>query len=274
MTPGGQSTASPSSPERPSPGRIDLLLVESHPGAVALVQSMLTSSLSLEFDVRVAGSLREAREVLRVRPPEVVVLDLSLPDSSGIGTLSALRAVGTRVPIVVMTGAEDEDLALHILREGADSFLTKGEARTSLLVRMLWHAIERRQMTESLARSLERAHEVETHDQLTGLPNRASFLERLARRARAAQAGGENLAVVVVDLDRFRRVNDRYGQAEGDVFLRLVAERIRSCLRVDEMFCRVGGDEFAVVISGFRRDIDAARVAGRVVQVFREPIAH
>jgi len=257
---------------RPVPIRV--LLVEDNPGDVELVRGMLDGSLSLAFDLHAVPTLGEARGRLATLAPDVVVLDLSLPDSGGLGTLSAIRAECEQVPIVVMSGQEDEELSLRILREGADSFLSKSEARTSLLVRMLWHAIERRKMAGDLARSIAWSQEIASHDLLTGLPNRTSFFERLARLVREAEVGRATLAMLMVDFDRFRRVNDRYGQRDGDMFLRLAAERIAACLRTDEMLCRVGGDEFALAISGFRKDIDAARVARRVLRAFHEPISH
>jgi len=272
MTPGGQSTASPSSPERPSPGRIDLLLVESHPGAVALVQSMLTSSLSLEFDVRVAGSLREAREVLRVRPPEVVVLDLSLPDSSGLSSLVQARELAGEVPIVVMTGLDDERVDERAAELGAHGYLVKGEMTPGILRRQVRHAIEQARVRSALETARQAATELATRDSLTGLANRLVLEDRLQRLLSQARRTGARFGVLMLDLDGFKSLNDVFGHALGDHVLRQVAHRLSRFVRESDTVARFGGDEFVILLANLSREMDAARVAGKVIAALREPM--
>ena len=109
------------------------------------------------------------------------------------------------------------------------------------------------------------------HDTLTGLPNRALFLDRLEHALERAARHGEAAAVLFVDLDRFKTVNDSLGHAAGDELLVAVAERLRSCVRVEDTAARLGGDEFAVLAETLTDRRDAARLAERILQALEEP---
>ncbi len=127
-----------------------------------------------------------------------------------------------------------------------------------------------------LRQALERATHLATHDPLTGLPNRALLRERLGRALAEARAGGGAVGVLLVDLDRFKPVNDVHGHQAGDRLLRDVAERLRRALRGTDFAARLGGDEFALVArfgseGGEPRDA-AARLAGRVVSALDAPL--
>lgn len=121
-----------------------------------------------------------------------------------------------------------------------------------------------------LIRERQRLEYMSTHDALTGLPNRAFFLERL-RRALDAAENGEMVAVLFLDLDDLKRVNDTYGHRAGDVLLAAVAGRLKGCLRPEDTAARLGGDEFAVLLGGSRNPDQANVVAQRVSQALASP---
>ena len=110
------------------------------------------------------------------------------------------------------------------------------------------------------------------HDALTGLPNRASFTEHLEEAMRRAKRAGWPLALVFLDLDLFKRVNDSLGHDAGDRLLRVAAERIRRAVREADMLFRMGGDEFTVLLEDVRGPEEAAMVAGRVLEAIAEPL--
>ncbi len=109
------------------------------------------------------------------------------------------------------------------------------------------------------------------HDSLTGLPNRAHFYERLEKALQESLRSGSMLAVLLLDLDRFKTINDTLGHLVGDVLLREAAVRLQHCLRSDDIIARLGGDEFAVLLPGLDRPELAAVVAQRLLEALRAP---
>ena len=110
------------------------------------------------------------------------------------------------------------------------------------------------------------------HDSLTGLPNQALFLDRLGLALARARRLDSCLAVLFLDLDGFKDVNDRFGHAAGDRLLVEVTARLQSCLRSADTLARLGGDEFAIVAEGYKDTDDPGRVAERAIESLRRPI--
>ena len=117
----------------------------------------------------------------------------------------------------------------------------------------------------------ERLRYLATHDVLTELPNRAFFRDRLHHALRKARRNKEKLALLVLDIDRFKDINDTYGHLVGDDVLREVAQRLISTTRDSDSVARLGGDEFAILLSGASED-EGARVAARISECFKVPI--
>ena len=149
-------------------------------------------------------------------------------------------------------------------------------ALSALYLLMLWMAgrsdrILREQEVERLANE-ERIRHQAYHDQLTGLPNRTSFAEHLEQAIRRSKRFGWSLALMFIDLDRFKRVNDSLGHEAGDQLLLGSTTRIRSCLRESDLLFRMGGDEFTVLLENVKGPEEAAMVATRMLQAIAEPI--
>ncbi|MEO8161601.1 MAG: EAL domain-containing protein, partial [Arenimonas sp.] len=125
-------------------------------------------------------------------------------------------------------------------------------------------AIERRQLADQL---FWQAH----HDALTGLPNRQLFRDRLAQALALAQRSGSQVAVIYMDMDRFKQINDTLGHAAGDELLRLTAARLQSCIRGSDTLARLGGDEFTVVLTQIGDASDAMRAARTMMEAVRKP---
>ena len=118
----------------------------------------------------------------------------------------------------------------------------------------------------------ERARHLATHDQLTGLANRSLFQDRLSQAMSAARRGRHKLAVMFLDLDGFKGINDSLGHAVGDGLLRAIARRLGTCLRETDTAARFGGDEFAVLLTNLSNELDAATVAKKLLESLGEPI--
>ncbi|MDD1139187.1 diguanylate cyclase [Pseudomonas sp. TNT2022 ID233] len=116
------------------------------------------------------------------------------------------------------------------------------------------------------------AHQA-SHDSLTGLPNRAFFEGRLIRALRSAHKLNERVAVLFLDSDRFKDINDSFGHAAGDAVLVAVANRVRAQLREEDLVARLGGDEFAVLLTPLHKTEDAERIADKILASMDIPIA-
>ena len=116
-----------------------------------------------------------------------------------------------------------------------------------------------------------RAQHLADHDALTGLPNRRLLEDRLTQALAASQRNRKQTAVVFVDLDRFKNINDTLGHSAGDLVLKEVAERLMKQLRVVDTVCRMGGDEFVVVLPEIKRASDAANVAAKILETMSHP---
>lgn len=256
---------------QPTPIRI--LVVEDEEGDAALVKEILREipslSCKLEFRTHLSGAL----EVLAREHVDLVLLDLALPDSLGLEGLTTLQREYPLVPVVIMTGRSEESVDLAALQRGAHGYLVKDEMSPPLLSRTIRHAIERSRMIIELNAARDAARHLATHDVLTGIANRALLDDRLRQAVENARRSSIRLAVLVVDLNRFKEINDTFGHSTGDAVLRCVAERFTRQVRRSDTIARLGGDEFALVLTNLQREMDAARVAQKLIDALARPIS-
>jgi len=237
--------------ERP----IKVLLIEDNPGDARLIEEALGERGQGGFRLRWADELAEGLDCLAGQPPDVVLLDLSLPGTRGMDTLAKVLEQSDDVPVLVLTGTDDESLAVEAVRRGAQDYLVKGQAGGALLGRAIRYAIQRKETQAQLADAnarLEEANrrleELATTDDLTGLWNRRYFLDMLNRECRRTARTGADLAVAMVDVDHFKQVNDAHGHPFGDRVLREVAKAMQQESRAADLVARYGGEEFMVLM--------------------------
>jgi diguanylate cyclase (GGDEF)-like protein len=165
---------------------------------------------------------------------------------------------------------EDDALALAAVHAGAQDYLVKGQVDGTGIARSIRYAIERKRLEDSL-------QYLATHDFLTGLPNCRLFEDRMAHaieRARRDHIGGEEkwkLAVVLLDLDNFKSVNDTLGHAQGDLLLQVVAEHLQKSIRKADTLARMGGDEFTFIFENVTGTEDEEILARKIQAVFQQP---
>lgn len=228
-----------------------VLLVEDNPGDARLVREALNDGAPDQFTVRVADSLQHALASLGpgVEEVDVVLLDLSLPDSQGLETYRAIHARDPEVPVLVLSGLNDESVALKAVNEGAQDFLRKSKVDSELLPRAIRYAIERHGM-------LAQVRQLAVNDELTGLLNRRGFLLLAEHQRSLADRKGTSLGLVFIDVDRFKSTNDTYGHDEGDRALKELAGLLQRTFRRSDVVARLGGDEFIVLMT----DVNGAGV--------------
>jgi diguanylate cyclase (GGDEF)-like protein/PAS domain S-box-containing protein len=371
---------------------IQILLIEDHPDEAELIRDMLAIFSRFSYDLTHVETLSQGLDQLkngasRFSQVDVVLLDLNLPDSSGYQTFERLYQHAPKVPIILMTGEDDEKQALQMVREGAQDYLVKGEVDGNVLVRAIRYSVERKRAQEALRESQERytlaiqgardgiwdwdlqtnqisfsprwkgmlgykgdeigsqpgewirrihpddlenvrralsahvkglseffesehrlrhkdgayrwmlarglavrnGHNIAyrmagsltdislqkhtqerliydaLHDSLTGLPNRVLFMDRLGRAIEHMKRYSDHqFAVLFLDLDRFKLINDSLGHEFGDKLLAIVADRLSECVRANDTVARMGGDEFVILLEVIDQASDVLLISNRI----------
>ncbi|MEO8754149.1 MAG: EAL domain-containing protein [Casimicrobiaceae bacterium] len=372
----------------------NVLLVEDNAGDACLLREMFNEQGSYGTELTHVECMRDAEQHLAANAVDIILLDLGLRDAQGLEAVWRTHASAPRVPLVVLTGLDDESLAAQVLQEGAQDYLIKGQIESRGLLRALRYAIERKSMEEALfveteraqvtlncigdavactdiagkitflnvvaekmtgwslaeaagrpmddvfrildatsrqsspnpmdlggaqdqvaplrsncilirrdgfeipiedsvapihdregratgavivfrdvsaarAMALQMAHSAE-HDYLTGLPNRMLFNDRVGQAIMLAQRHIKKVAVLFLDLDGFKHINDSLGHPIGDKLLQSIAGRLVNCVRASDTVSRQGGDEFVVLLTEVEQPEDAAMSARRMLQAVAE----
>ena len=231
--------------------QIRILLIEDNPGDVRSMQELLAGVKDVPFKVEYANRLSMGLQRLADGNIDVLLLDLSLPDSQGLETFLQAHVQAPEVPIVVLSGTDDDEVALEAVRNGAQDYLVKGQTDRNVLVRALRYAIGRHQMQEEL-RSLSLI------DDLTGLNNRRGFLLLAQQQLKLAKRTTQPLLLLMADVDKLKAINDTWGHQEGSLALIDTARVLTGTFRESDIIARLGGDEFAVLAIKVTSDDTAA----------------
>lgn len=237
---------------------IHVLLIEDNEADAMLLTEILCENRHTRFVVTHAKRLTDGLEKMQICLFDVMLLDLSLPDSQGLPTVIKALEWAPNIPIVVMTGMEDDEVAMQAVHHGAQDYFVKGYFDEHMMVRSLYYAIERKQLVAQL-------REASLHDMLTGLPNRPLLLDRLGRAIERTHRFPDYLfALLFVDLDSFKIINDSLGHLIGDHLLIEIAQRLKACIRSMDTVARLGGDEFCILLDGIKEEDEVIRIADRI----------
>ncbi|HXQ81285.1 MAG TPA: GGDEF domain-containing response regulator [Opitutaceae bacterium] len=171
----------------------------------------------------------------------VCLLDFRLGDRDGLQLIREAAEKGCTTPIVFLTAEASESVDIQAMEAGALDYLVKGEITPRSLERSLRYALK-------LGETLEALRRLATRDELTGLLNRREFDRILADEEERARRFGHALGLVLIDIDRFKAVNDTHGHPAGDSVLEEVARRIAGAVRTVDRVARIGGEEFALIL--------------------------
>jgi two-component system cell cycle response regulator len=220
---------------------VTVLLIEDNPGDARLIQEMLAEGGGTRFKLEYVDRLSIGMERLARGDIDIVLLDLCLPDSEGLNTLQRVLTASEELPIiVVLTGTDDEELAVQAIQAGAQDYLVKGQIDGRLLTRVIRYAMERQQI-QMVLRSLALV------DELTGLYNRRGFLKIGEQHVKLADRAKREMSLLFVDLDHMKQINDTFGHQEGDQALIETAVILTKTFRRSDIIARIGGDEFAIL---------------------------
>ncbi len=198
-------------------------------------------------------------------PPDLVLMDAMMPGMDGFSACRELRkqSSGKHTPILVVTALDDESSIDRAFASGANDFIPKP----------VNFAVLRQRITRLLDASQAEKHvrHLAYHDTLTGLPNRRTFMERLQQMMQEPRLEEDMIAVLFLDLDRFKLINDTMGHDFGDKLLREVTTRIQETLRSSDMVSRLGGDEFTVILNKMKSPEIVARIARKICEQLSKP---
>ena len=243
------------------PTRARVLVVDD----TADMRRYLYDILSPYCRVETVADGERALEIIREEPPELVISDLMLPNIDGFELLKAIRSgeATSRLPVILLSARADEKARVEGLRSGADDYLIKPFSVAELVARVQLHL--------NAGRSRRQAVEKAQHDDLTNLPNRSLIYEFTERLIGGAERANSHMAVLFIDLDRFKPINDEHGHAVGDAVLAEVASRLKAGVREEDSVGRMGGDEFLAALSHVHAPSDAAKVARHLIDILSQP---
>lgn len=221
---------------------VRVLLIEDNPGDVRLIEVALMEARRATFQVDSAGTLADGLLRLAAGEVDIVLLDLSLPDSFGLQTFRTIQERWPKVPVVVLSGDADESVAMAAVNEGAQDFLVKGRVDGEAVGRAIRYAVERHRM-------LEQVRQLAILDPLTALTNRRGFSILCQHHFELATRTRKPLTLLFIDIDRMKGINDSFGHAEGDRALIDTAQLLRMTFRKSDIVARLGGDEFGVLLT-------------------------
>jgi two-component system cell cycle response regulator len=245
---------------------IKVLLIEDNSGDARLIQEALFESKYIQFELKWVDQLDAGIECITKDIYDVILLDLSLPDSHGMNTIINIREHTQTIPIVVLTGLDDEQVAIHAVQHGAQDYLIKGQVNSGLITRSLRYAIERHRMLDEL-------YNLSIMDELTGLYNRRGFFNLAEQHLNTLGQDNRGFFVIVTDLDGMKQINDSYGHHMGNMALIDTTNSLKEVFHNSAIIARMGGDEFSIILpEDPEKDRDIYQMEAEIIAKMNEKL--
>ncbi|EPJ43551.1 MAG: hypothetical protein OFPI_42470 [Osedax symbiont Rs2] len=203
--------------------------------------------------------------VAQLQRYDICFIDQNIGVLSGIDIIRQVTARGNITPLILLTGIDDQLIDTKASEYGASDYLIKGQLNAQLLNRVVRFSLAQKDHAKKLTK-------LAYTDSLTGLANRGKFDQELAFSLATANRTSNYLALLLIDLDNFKIINDRYGRPAGDAVLIELARRLQMAVRKSDIVARLGGDEFAVVFNCYKQAQDISELKDKVLAVFQQPI--
>lgn len=241
-----------------------LLVDDDDTDRMAVKRALAKSSTTIK--IHEASGFSEAITLLKKTNFACILLDYRLDEIDGIDLIKVIHSEGlSDAPIIMLSGIDDEATMLNCLKEGAQDFLSKSEITTNSLMRAIRYAEERKNITLQIRYLAQ-------HDSLTDLANRSLFIESVKRAVIRSRRTNSLFAVIFLDLDNFKSINDTLGHEAGDIVLKTLSERIKLALREEDIIGRLGGDEFAIIIEGIAAESSLIKIAQNLLNTTKDPL--
>lgn len=230
-----------------------VLLVEDNPGDVLIVQQVLSGQGAPRYLIDHVPRLDAAMEKLRESRYDLVLLDLSLPDGYGSFTIECAATFAKDLPVIVLTGIDDDRLALSAIQAGAEDYFLKSKIQGDLLSSMIDRVIERRRRMDRLQEFVRKRGKAENdglHDPATGLLAGPLFRDRLEHTIAQSERAGRSFAVITLRINEYQAVEHSGGQSVAAQMMRSAADCLSTRVRRSDTLARISPDSFGVLLDG------------------------
>ena len=239
-----------------------VVLADDDPSIRLMVRHVLESE---DYEIVEAEDGLDAIKAVEKQHPALVLLDAVMPGLDGFTTCQQLKERGhADVPVIMLTGLDDDASVERAYDVGAIDYITKP---------IKWAVLKHR--VRSIVKSVmaeRKIQRLEYRDTLTQLPNRLLFVDRLEQAIVRAERHRESIALMVVDIDDFKLVNDSFGHEAGDKLIKAVADLLSRSMRRADTVARLGGDEFAIIIENIDGEDDAISIADNVTTILEHNV--
>lgn len=243
---------------------VKVLLVDDDPIDAKLLAEHLSRVRKTKYHLVHVTRSGQAFSHLKSQSYDIVITDYYLGDTDGVTLIHRLREINQSIPIIVITGSDSDEIDEQVMTAGAADYLPKEELSSSTIDRTIRHALER-------ARYLSKLEYLANRDPLTGLANRSMFEEELSRAIAISSRHNHQFAVLLLDLDRFKEINDTLGHNVGDLLLTIIGNRLQKLLREEDVIARIGGDEFAILLQQTSGIDDISLICSKILAGLSEP---
>ena len=247
---------------QPGGGQAHILIVDDDRGSRLAMAEVLRRE---GYRVDEAGDGAQALSFCQQQTPDLILMDAVMPQLDGFTACARLqeRPLSGSVPVLIITALDDEASISKAFACGAIDYIAK-PVNFWVLSRRINHLVQARHAQRHV-------HRLAYNDTLTGLPNRVMFNERIREAMGRSRGSSSALAVLFLDLDRFKLVNDTLGHETGDLLLKYFSERVQRCLRRGDMVARFGGDEFTILLERVKSRETVCQVAEKIHEQLSRP---
>ena len=245
-----------------------VLIVDDHEAAVLLLEGMLRGAGYVSITSTMNPG--EVCELHRKNHYDLILLDLQMPGMDGFQVMESLKEIEPDNYLPVLAVTAEPAHKLRALQVGAKDFVSKPFDRAEVLMRV-HNMLEVRLLHEAARNHGKMLESLALNDPLTGLANRRLLTDRMSMALVHARRNKSAMAVVYLDLDGFKQINDTFGHDAGDILLKTVAGRLAATVHEEDTVARLGGDEFIVVLWHVSGNDVAATVASKVIEAVSQP---
>ena len=229
---------------------VNILSVEDNDLDYQKIKTPLADSGLIQIER--AEDIGIAFERLDEKSFDLIFVDYALPSGNALDFLAMMEEKQLEIPVVVITGKGDEMIASQVIQSGAYDYLPKYRISKKSLARIIQNTLDKFRMKTEIKQAMEKMAELSTRDELTNLYNRRYFVESTEREAAGSVRYGQDLSLLMLDLDFFKQINDNHGHPAGDTVLKQTARVLGESIRQCDIACRYGGEEFAVIMPNTR----------------------